>query len=163
MRALIFLISFTGLQGAYAQHDVLCPSDTLDVGDWIRHDRGSFSLLLPSRFSGPSGDSLDSDAGVWKSGPALISYDYGYYSNRLVPSDNYAFEDMSVCDAGCGRSPRVIAYRTTTGAVRLSAHWRSVDRDGFGDIHLTLGGTYPSGDDLSEALAVIRSVRFPDR
>ena len=157
--ALPFVAALVLSLSASAQ-SVGCPTVAPDTSDWTEHDEGGFTVKLPPAFEREEAGGLDSQVGLWRSGESLVNYDSGYYSNKLVRDEYNPFPEMAVCQEGGPGSPRVIVYRTEGGRARLVAHWAGVDRDGFGEISLTLGGSDPSADHFAQYLGIVESVRF---
>ena len=160
MNAALPVVAALALSLSASAQSLECPAEAPDTSDWIKQDEGGFTVKLPPGFEREEASGLDSQVGLWRSGESLVNYDFGYYSNKLVRDEYNPFPETVVCNEGGPGSPRVIVYQTEGGQARLVAHWAGVDRDGFGEISLTLGGSHPSAAHFAQYLGIVESVRF---
>jgi hypothetical protein len=144
-----------------------CPAPRTSIEGERRSPLGDFSIVVPPEFRPVPVRGIDSYVGQWRSGQAHIGFDYGRYSDPLLPTEGML--DYQACNAEIGgREARVVTYwAEEERAYRVGAHWvvgggEPSDRvEGWrSPVYLTVYGSTRSAAEVDRLRKVLWSVRF---
>jgi hypothetical protein len=148
-----------------------CATPMVGRGDWQLIDRGVFSFELPPRFRRPSGTGggIDSWVESYSSpdGRQTVSFDYGQWSDPLVPKRD-EFSDFTSCEDSIGGKPATVVtlrihdpkHKDRDGLYIAAAAWRSPVLPGA---LLTFWTESRDPASLNVLLTVLRTLKFRER
>jgi hypothetical protein len=148
-----------------------CASPMVGRGEWQLIDRGVFSFELPPRFRRPAGPGGGIDSWVESypspDGRQTVSFDYGQWSDPLVPKRD-EFSDFTSCEDSIGRRQATVVtlrihdpeHKDRDGLYIAAAAWRSPVMPGA---HLTLWTESRDPALLNVLLTVLRTVKFREQ
>jgi hypothetical protein len=143
-----------------------CGTPMVPRGDWQLIDRGDFSFELPPSFRRRAGTGIDSWVESYSSrdGRETVSFDYGQWSNPLLPDSETDF-DFATCQDSIGGKPATVVihrihdpkHQDSDGWYIAVAAWRSPVTS---RAHLTLSTATREPSSLNVLLTVLRTVKF---
>lgn len=144
-----------------AQYEECCP---LGSTTWRSHDLGEFTILLPPDWKYEPAQGIDSFVGSFGGDGAVLSFDYGAYSDSLPFDDDPAY-DVHFETIG-GLTAKIVEAQTDVGTTGV--YFSDVKRvPGATDtyewtIRMQLSGQNLTPDQQATAIQVFRSLRFDD-
>jgi hypothetical protein len=146
-----------------------CPAPEPPPESWTRARPGALSLRVPPEYRQMAVRGIDSHVGEWRSGRSRINFDFGWYSNPLLPTEDVLGYQACTVEIG-GRPARVVSYWSIQGRRYLvGAHWvlqEGVSSDRIEEwrpkIALTVYATTPSAQEADRLRAVLWSVEIDE-
>jgi hypothetical protein len=143
-----------------------CATPMVLRGDWQLIDRGDFSFELPPSFRRGAGRGIDSWVESYSvpNGRQTVSFDYGQWSDPLVPKRD-EFSDFTSCVDSIGGRPATVVtlrihdpkYKVRNGLYIAAAAWRSPV---WPRAHLTFWTESRDPASLNVLLTVLRTMKF---
>lgn len=157
------LVSACGEESSVSLNDDLCGVTLLSTADWVRHDEGLFTLLVPASYGEPQREGFDSYTAVWGSGGESLSYDWGSYSNDLTTASDLGVLELESCDpTPLGAARLVVGGFPPTGPRGVvAAHWTRLEDSEIPFLRerLTVTGWSRTQTDTAELLTILSTVQ----
>jgi hypothetical protein len=110
---------------------------------------------------------IDSYVGQWRSGESRIAFDLGWYSSRLLPSEEMHSYQSCVAEIG-GKPARMVSFWSRAQRMYfVGAHWVVQEGDESGQIaewrptiYLTVYAMTPTAREADLLRRVLWSVQF---
>lgn len=160
------LLSLWGFSGSSS---AACDGSDVDPSGWSLVEEAGFSVRVPPAFRTVFRRGNGSEVRFWRTGERTLKSDWGKRSEvaggrRQRREDD---DEWSACDAVVGGyKAQVVSYKTPKGYYVVEAFWDALPESSSpgGRIRpvLWLAATGPDRASQREALAIIRSVTFPE-
>lgn len=142
-----------------------CAAPFVSMADWQEVEANAFTMRLPPGLQRERVQAIDSEIGEWTDGDRRVTYDYGWYSDKLEHLPEGARE-LTRCDVTLAGHPvRIVRFRDRAGKQVVAAHWPAAsppdaprDRGPSNTLTIYAEGSAPRDADL--LLAIVHSVRF---